>query len=540
MNSHEETATVPKSEPIKGHTTHSDNIDASREEERGSEYPKPFILGLVMVNLCIATFLVGLDQTIVATAAPKITKSFNALGDIAWWTSAYLLTSSTMQLAYGRLYTLFPTKHVYNTAIIVFAIGSLICTTAPKSVALIVGRAIAGCGAAGIFSGSVLILAASCPLEKRASYTGLLFMSLGISAIVGPFIGGALADRATWRWCFGINLPICAIIVLSTCLLVHTPADEKTRKMTWREKVEEFDLPGTILLTASLVCIILALQLGGSQYPWSSGRVVALFVVASVIFLVFLSMQIWLPKHRSFSSTIIGNRNVAIAATYSGFISGGMFVIITYLPIWFQAVKGANALRSGVMTAPLIIAFIVMPILSGALTQGLGYYNPAMILGATLSAIGAGLLGTLTTTSLSSRWIGFQVLYGLGAGAGVPPPMLVVQTVLTPNTIPMGVSLVNLTQMLWSSIVVAIAQTVFINKLEEGIFVALPGFDAKAISKSFAAQLDTIYSSEQLRAVLPAYSNAVTKTFFITTALSCAALLLMGGLQWKSMKAKTS
>lgn len=443
-----------------------------------------------------------------------------------------------MQLAYGRLYTLFPTKHVYNTAIILFAIGSLICTTAPKSVALIVGRAIAGCGAAGIFSGSVLILAASCPLEKRASYTGLLFMSLGISAIAGPFIGGALADRASWRWCFGINLPICAIIVLSTCLFVHTPTDEKIRKMTWRDKLQEFDLPGTILLTASVVCIILALQLGGLQYPWSSGRIVALFVVAGTIFLAFFSMQIWLPKHRSFSSKIIGNRNIVIAATYSGFISGGMFVIITYLPVWFQAVKSATALRSGVMTAPLIIAFIIMPILSGAFTQGLGYYNPAMILGATLSAIGSGLLGTLTITSPSSKWIGYQVVYGLGAGAGVPPPILVVQTVLTPDTIPMGVSLVNLTQMLWSSIMVAIAQTVFINNLEKGILMALPGFDAKALSKSFATQLDTIYSTEQLRAVLPAYSRAVTRTFFITTALSSAALLLMCGLQWKSTKGK--
>jgi MFS family permease len=445
-----------------------------------------------------------------------------------------------MQLAYGRLYSLFPTKHVYNSAIIVFAIGSLISTTAPKSIALIIGRAIAGCGAAGIFSGSVLILAASCPLEKRASYTGLLFMSLGISAITGPFIGGALADRASWRWCFGINLPICAVIILSTCFFVHTPIEEKSRKMRRAEKVKDFDLPGTVLLTASLVCIILALQLGGLQYPWSSGRVVALFVVAAIIFLIFLSMQIWLPKYRSFSSEIIRNRNIAIAATYSGFISGGMFVIITYLPIWFQTVKAATALRSGVMTTPLIIAFIIMPGLSGWFTQELGYYNPAMYIGAILSAIGAGLLGTLTTTSSSSKWIGFQVLYGLGAGAGVPPPMLVVQTVLTPETIPMGVSLVNLTQMLCSSIMVAIAQTVFINELEQGISAALPDFDAKTISKSFASQLDTIYAPKQLVAVLPAYSDAVTKTFFITTALSCAALLLMFGLEWKSMKTKQS
>ncbi|TVY85172.1 MFS thioclapurine efflux transporter [Lachnellula suecica] len=425
---------------------------------------------------------------------------------------------------------------VYILALLVFGLGSLICTVSPNSVALIIGRAIAGCGAAGLMSGSVLVLAASCPLEKRASLSGLMFGALGIASVAGPFVGGALTDNATWRWCFGINLPICAVVILSVCLFVNTPLEEKVRLMSWGEKMKRFDLPGTILLTASLVCIILALQLGGSVYPWSNGRVVALLVVSGVLFVVFLAVQVFIPSQRSFPRPLIRNRNVAFAALYSGFISGGMFIPVTYLPVWFQAVRNASALRSGVMITPLIASFVVMAAISGGITQSIGYYNPAMIFGVVLSAIGGGLLSTFKINMSSSKWIGYQVLYGFGAGAGVPPPMLVIQTVLVTEDVPLGVSLVNLVQMLWASIVVAIAQSVFVNELAKNIASALPGFDVQGIANSGASNLGNLYSPDQLVRVLPAYNDAITKTFYITAALSGAAFVCTMGIQWKSMK----
>ncbi|ORY13901.1 putative efflux pump antibiotic resistance protein [Clohesyomyces aquaticus] len=507
-------------------------------DEPVQDFPSPARLSLVMVIVCSASFLCGLDQTIVAVAVPKITNSFHALGDIAWWTSAYLLTSATLQITYGRLYTLFSTKNIYILSSALFSIGSLVCATAPNSTALIVGRAIAGCGAAGTMSGSVLVLAASCPLEKRPALSGLMFMALGISAVAGPFVGGALTDRATWRWCFGINLPICAVIILGTCVVIKTPLEEKYQRMSWDDKTKQFDLPGTGLLTACLVCLVLALQLGGTIYPWSNGRVIALLVAWCVLFLAFLLMQVFLPSQRSFSSTLVRNRNVSLAALYSGFISGGMFVVVTYLPLWFQVVKGASALRSGVMTAPLIVAFVVMSALSGAATQGMGYYNPAMFFGVMFAAIGSGLLGTLKPEISSSKWIGYQCLYGFGAGAGVPPPMLVIQTVLPTDDVPIGVSLVNLSQMLLSSVVVAIAQSVFVNELEKGVSAAIPGFDTRGLSKSGATELGLLYTPAEVVKVLPAYSNAIAKTFFIAAALSCGAFMAAMCVQWKSMKKK--
>jgi MFS family permease len=163
-----------------------------------------------------------------------------------------------------------------------------------------------------------------------------------------------------------------------------------------------------------------------------------------------------------------------------------------------------------------------------------------MFLGVLLATIGSGLLTSpkFNPDVGSATWIGFQVIYGLGAGAAIPSPMLVIQTVLPTSEVPLGVSLVNLTQMLWSSIAVAIAQSVFINELAKAVRAALelPDLGSMLLVNSGATDLKHIFSPEQLEKVIPAYSDAITKTFYISLALSCGALLFALPVQWVSMK----
>jgi hypothetical protein len=153
----------------------------------------------VIYDLLLFSLKVLQDQTIMATAGPTISNEFQSLEDIAWWTNIYLLTLASFQLFYGKLYSLFSVKFIYIGAIVIFEIGSLICTTAPNSIALIVGRAIAGFGASGIFSGGLLIVSRIIPLARRPMYLGIMSAVFGIAAIAGPFIGGALTQKATWR-----------------------------------------------------------------------------------------------------------------------------------------------------------------------------------------------------------------------------------------------------------------------------------------------------------------------------------------------------
>ncbi|KAJ7073162.1 DHA14-like major facilitator [Mycena amicta] len=504
-------------------------------------YPEGVKLALVTVALCLSVFLVALDNTIIATAIPKITDQFKSLDDIGWYGSAYLLTTAAFQLLFGRFYSFLSMKYVYITAISIFELGSLICGVAPNSNTLIVGRAIAGLGSAGIFSGALIIVAHTVPLGKRPMYTGLIGAMYGIASVAGPLLGGVFTDKVTWRWCFYINLPIGGVTLFVMTFFFTSPAG--TRKLPqdtpfW-SRVMKFDPIGTIIFVPAIVSLLLALQWGGSKYPWRNARIIGLFVVFGALIAGFVGVQIWRQEDATVPPRILKQRSILAGSWFTFSLGSSFFILVYYLPIWFQAIKGVSAVKSGIDNLPMILSMVIASLIAGGAITVVGYYTPFMLISAVLMGVGAGLISTFKATGTGpSHWIGYQVIFGFGVGLGNQQPIMAVQTVLSLSDIPTGTSLLIFLQTLGGALFVSVGQNVFTNKLMQGLITNVPGVDPAVVLRAGATSLrnSAAVPREFVAAVVEAYNDALVSAFYASTAMACMCLFGAAAMEWKSVK----
>ena len=238
---------------------------------------------------------------------------------------------------FGKFYSFFSIKWVFLGAIGIFELGSLVCGVAPSSNALIVGRAIAGIGTAGIFSGALIIIAYSVPLRTRPTYTGLIGAMYGLASVAGPLLGGVFTDKVTWRWCFYINLPIGAITVIGIGLFFKSPQRTKVRNLTPMEKFRQLDPWGTLFFIPAIVCLLLALQWGGTKYAWGNGRIIALFVLFVVLIVPFIILQFVQGEQATLPIRIMKQRSVAACSWFAFTIGAAFFVrLLLRSPLFYR------------------------------------------------------------------------------------------------------------------------------------------------------------------------------------------------------------
>ena len=434
----------------------------------------------------------------------------------------------------GRIYTFYNPKWVLLSSIALFEIGSAICGAAPNSIAFIIGRAVAGSGSSGIFSGAIIIILHLVPLHKRPKYQGMVGAVFGVASVAGPLMGGAFTSKVTWRWCFYINLPIGGVATAILFFILKTPSATKAGT-PWRQQVEQLDPIGTVVFIAGTVCLLLALQWGGSTYAWHNGRIIALLVLFVVLISGFIAVQVWKKETATVPPRIVKKRSI-IAGMWSQFCTGSaMMILIYYLPIWFQAIKDVSPYKSGIDLLPLILALVVSSISTGFLVSKFGYYVPFMIASGVLMSIAAGLITTFTPTTGHAKWIGYQVLFGYGLGMGMQQANLAAQAVLARKDAPTGISLIMFCQQLGGAVFVSIGQNVFDNELVKGLH-GIGGIAPAAVVSTGATELRTAVGAANLSAVISAYNGALVKVFEAALAMACLSILGAFSMEWINIK----
>ncbi|KAL7941085.1 major facilitator superfamily domain-containing protein [Trichoderma barbatum] len=498
-------------------------------------------LVLIVFFACIALLLQALDTTIVSTAIPAISDQFKTTQDVGWYGSAYFLTMCAFQIFWGRLYTFYDLKTMYIAAIAIFELGSLLCAVAPTSAAFIVGRAFAGVGAGGVFTGSFVTIAFSVPLVKRPMYASYLGTVYGLASVLGPPIGGAFTTHLSWRGCFYLNLPLGAIVVAGLIPFFRSPqAAARLASLPPKEKLKRMDPIGTVILVSAITCLLLALQWGGEKYPWSNGRIIALFVLFGVAFAAWVSWQIYLGPVATIPKNIIAQRSMAFVSLYS-FLQGGVnFGILYYAPLWFQAVRGHNAVRSGLDILVFIAGMTVTMMATGyVLTKG-GYSAPFMILCVVMVSVGCGLLTTWTPDVSNAKIYGYLTLYGLGQGFGWQQSILIAQTVLPAADIPTGTSLTTVCKLLGGTIFVSVSQNLFNNKLHDLVVQRLPQLNPDILRTTGAADLRSTLDADLIPVVVSCYNDALKVVWWLLLALSAASLIGAIGVEWRSVTDKVA
>ncbi|KAF9584116.1 hypothetical protein BGW38_007520 [Lunasporangiospora selenospora] len=341
---------------------------------------------LLFIGLAMATFLASLDGTIIATALPKIASDFKAQSQMSWVATAYLLTYNAFQPLYGKFSDIFGRKVMILFAIFTFMIGSAGAGGATTMNMLIAFRAIQGLGGSGLLSIVLIIISDIFPLEQRPKYQSIIWSVFGISSVVGPLLGGVFVEQTTWRWCFLINLPLGVITIVSVLIFLRLPFE----RQAFKEQIARVDFLGTFLIIAAVICLLLPITWGGTEYAWNSAVIIVLFCIAALL----IAALLW-AEYRATEAVIPLRlfRNPTVSLIFGvNFLTGmGFLGVIFYSPIYFQVVKGVGATGSGLHLLPMVLGLVIASIGSGALLTKIPDYRIFIWIGTAMTAVGIGL-----------------------------------------------------------------------------------------------------------------------------------------------------
>lgn len=457
---------------------------------------------LTLAALAVVVLLSALDQTIVATAMPRIIEELQGLAMYAWVTTAYMLTSTVSVPLYGKLSDQYGRKPILILGVLLFLTGSALCGLSGEfgrlpvlgdgMMQLVVFRALQGLGAGALMTVSFAVMADLYPPRERGRLFGVFGSVFGLATVVGPFIGGFFTDHgsvtlggydiAGWRWVFYVNLPLGALALFM--IIYRMPVLRKGGGGT-------IDYLGAVLVVLTAAAALLALTLGGTHYAWDSPRITGLFAVSAVSLAIF----IWVERRAS--EPILPLHLFSIptfrTATLGSFVMSMAFLgVVMFMPLYMQVVQGVSATQSGVSLLPLMLALIVSSIGSGRIVTRTGKYKALMVTGGVVLVAGVvsltGIHADTTQADLAWRLI----LTGLGLGPAQTLFSLVIQNAAPANQVGVATSMSQFSRQIGSTVGVAIFGTFLTHALTAELPKHVPQLPGQPIS-----QLDLAHAQSQ-------------------------------------------
>ncbi len=377
----------------------------------------------VFVGLVIVLALGAIDQSIVATALPRIVSDLGGMTHLSWVVTAYVLASTATMPLYGKLSDQYGRKPVIYFAIVTFLLGSVLSGAARNLMELIVFRAIQGAGAGGLLPLAQIIIGDMVPPTQRGKRQGVVAGIFALCSVVGPVVGGLITDMLSWHWIFYVNLPIgaVALVIIGRTLRQYTPLHAR-----------RIDYLGSVLMTVSTVAFLLVLTLGGGEWPWLSMPIAVLGAFALVTGALFVRHVKHEPEPvlplALFHDRLFVIASIVMALTFMGLMGASLF-----FPLFFQLVMGVSPARSGLLTGPLMVGIALSALFNGRVLMRAGRYKPTVIIGLAMSTLAFGVLAWSAATAQSLVIIEPSIfVLGLGLGLVTPNVTIAVQSALAP------------------------------------------------------------------------------------------------------------